>query len=142
MPRKITKKNTRRPTKTKAKRSRSKTKRSFYTLKEDCTILKHLNKKNKDQTLSSIAQKAAKEIGRTVESVRDRIKRYLSSMSKSDQKMLHKNMKSYPNRYVTFFISKNGKRSIDGFAQVSNKTKKVKKTQTKVVKKAKTYEWV
>ena len=64
--------------------------RTFYTLREDAMILKALDSRKKDQTLSSVAGTLARKLDRSVESVRDRIKKYLGGLSKADRKNIMK----------------------------------------------------
>ena len=66
------------------RKSRTPRKRIFYTLKDDAKIITALQKKRKEQTKSEIAKNMAKTLGRSSESVRDRIKTYLGKMNHED----------------------------------------------------------
>lgn len=62
--------------------------RKFFTVQEDCTILNYV-KDHKD-TLSSrqIAENLSKKLKHSVESIRDRIKRFLSKLRPIDQQYI------------------------------------------------------
>ena len=58
--------------------------RNYFTIGEDCIIIEALSSSKNKTPKSAIAKEVAEKIKRTVESVRDRIKRYHSKISKSD----------------------------------------------------------
>ena len=80
-------------------------KRKFFTAKEDALILtKWLEKKNKDSS-RAISDALAKEIDHSSESIRDRIKRYLSRLSQVDEGFLIDQAKvTFP---LSLFFKKN-----------------------------------
>lgn len=79
--------------------------RTYYTLREDATIISAM-KDNKVDNKS--LQELTKNLGRSYESVRDRVRRYLSQLSKDDQKLILKNAKKEPGNYVAFVQGKEG----------------------------------
>lgn len=62
--------------------------RKFFTVQEDCTILNYV--KDQKDTLSSrqIAEHLSKKLKHSVESIRDRIKRFLSKLRPIDQQYI------------------------------------------------------
>ena len=61
--------------------------RNFFTVEEDWTILESI-KKNKDYNISAISNQVGLKLGRSTESIRDRIKKYLSKIRANDQKKI------------------------------------------------------
>lgn len=62
--------------------------RKFFTVHEDSTILSYL-KENKDKLTSrTIAENLAKKMKHSLESIRDRIKRFLSKLRPIDQQFI------------------------------------------------------
>jgi predicted transcriptional regulator len=57
--------------------------RNFFTVEEDWTILESI-KKNKDYNISAISNQVGLKLGRSTESIRDRIKKYLSKIRAND----------------------------------------------------------
>lgn len=108
-----------------------------YTAFEDKTILDYTRKKDSIITKSEMAKDLSEKLGRTVESVRDRIKRYLSKLSNKDKsKVLNNNSKKIKEQFL--FIKK-----IDDCLKIEKidiyikpiKIKKKKKILKKKVKK-------
>lgn len=89
---KITKKMT--PKKVKAKRI-------FFTAGDDCKILVEILKKGK-KAQSKRAQELTQTLHRSVESIRDRMKKYISKLSPADQKMLKEISRKNPKFFVHF----------------------------------------
>ncbi len=69
--------------------------------------------------MSSVATTLAKKLDRSVESVRDRIKRYLGELSKTDKNNIIKQNSSNPDSYVSFVIGRNGKRGVESFSTLN-----------------------
>ena len=84
--------------------------RTYYTLKEDSNILQAM--KNNKITSIEIKQLSS-SLGRTYESIRDRVRRFLSQLSAEDQKTLLKTAKKEPENYVAFVTGKNGQKKIE-----------------------------
>jgi hypothetical protein len=61
--------------------------RKFFTVKEDAIILNHIAR-NPEMKTSAISKAMGEKLGRGTESIRDRIKRYLSKISKDDSKKI------------------------------------------------------
>lgn len=61
--------------------------RTFFTVREDATILAMM-RQNPNDTYSSMATALEKRINHSSESIRDRIKRYLSKLTKRDEKTI------------------------------------------------------
>ena len=83
--------------------------RKFYTVKEDFTIFKAWkdgSKKNK--TVSDISKTLANDLSRSEESVRDRIKRYLSKLGAQDESRIADAAKKTPNHHIHFVNDKQG----------------------------------
>ena len=73
--------------------TRTPAKRKFYTIREDSMILQkisNLGKKSKAEVLNELA----KELDRSYESLRDRIKRYLGRLSSNGKKEILKHAKT------------------------------------------------
>ena len=84
----------------------------FYTVKEDAQILEALRLKDQKTTKSQLATDLSNDMGRSFESVRDRIKRYMEKLSSTDTKEILKQAKKNPNYYV-YFKGKDGNKKID-----------------------------
>lgn len=85
------------------KQSRSvQTPSKFYTVHEDAQILEALRKAGSKTTKSSIAKDLAVTLNHSVESVRDRIKRYMDKLSTADVKEIQKAAKKNPKHYAYF----------------------------------------
>merc|ERR1712166_1428933 len=83
--------------------------RKFYTVAEDhkvYTCWQTGTKKN--QTVSDISKQMAAALGRSEESVRDRIKRYLSKLNQADETKLRDAAKKTPNHHIHFVNDKQG----------------------------------
>ena len=83
--------------------------RTYYTLSEDAQILSAM-KDNKidNQSLHKLSQ----TLGRSYESLRDRVRRYLSQISKGDQNLILKSAKNEPGNYVAFTLGKDGQKKV------------------------------
>ena len=79
-----TSKNPRRPKTPSKKTPRTPTQRRFYTVGQDAIILKKLQSQKKEDTQTLAAKELAAEFGKSVESLRDRIKRYIKKLSPAD----------------------------------------------------------
>lgn len=62
--------------------------RKFFTVQEDYTILSHYEKENAKKSTREIAEDLSNKIKHTQESIRDRIKRYISKLSQLDSELL------------------------------------------------------
>ena len=80
-----------------SRRKKNKLKSRFYNIGEDKEILKTLDKV--DKTKTEIAQILSKKLGRTVESIRDRMKRYLEKITNADKKKIIKSKQNYKYAY-------------------------------------------
>ena len=58
--------------------------RKLFTVDEDHKILAVWRKEKEKKTMWYIAEKAAKQLDRTVDSVRDRIRRYIARMNEDE----------------------------------------------------------
>ena len=98
------------PVKTVAKpATKSENPRKFYTVYEDNRIYKVWQQGTKNNsTVSDISKNLAKELGRSEESVRDRIKRYLSKLNSGDESRLVSAAKATPNHHIHFVNDKQG----------------------------------
>ena len=74
----------------------------FYTVNEDAQILEALRKADAKTTKSAIAKELAVLLKHSAESVRDRIKRYISKLSVADVKEIQRVSKKSPNHYAYF----------------------------------------
>jgi hypothetical protein len=59
--------------------------RKFFTVKEDSVILVYLKEHRDSMTSRAIAQKLSKKLKHSLESIRDRIKRFLSKLRLVDE---------------------------------------------------------
>ena len=73
----------------------------FYTVSEDAQIMEALRKTD-GKTKTALAKELADGLNRTVESVRDRIKRYITKLSAADAKEIQKAAKKSPGHYAYF----------------------------------------
>ena len=97
------------PVKAPKSATKSDNQRKFYTVKEDNTIFSAWKAAVAAKTtVSEVAKKLAGEMNRSEESVRDRIKRYLSKLNANDQKRLATAAKSTPNHHISFVADKQG----------------------------------
>lgn len=74
----------------------------FYTVNEDVQIMEALRKADSKTTKSALAKDLANSLKRSVESVRDRIKRYITKLSAGDAKEIQRVAKKNPNHYAYF----------------------------------------
>ena len=74
----------------------------FYTIGEDSQIIDALRKADPKTTKSSVAKELAESLNRSLESVRDRIKRYITKLSAADAKEIQKAAKKNPEHYAYF----------------------------------------
>ena len=125
-------------------------KRSYYTIGQDSIIMERLANLKKENTITELASDLAQEFGKTQESIRDRIKRYLKKLSPADQKVVLKEAKKNPNQYIHFKKQGDVYKRIDKISSVEpsiyNNQKKKKKATKKVGKEKKPaknqYEWL
>jgi len=83
--------------------------RKFYTVAEDMKVYSAWQEGTKgNSTVSDISKKMAAQLGRSEESVRDRIKRYLSKLNQGDEPKLKAAAKSTPNHHIHFVNDKQG----------------------------------
>lgn len=88
----------------------------FYTVGEDAQILEALRTADAKTTKSALAADLAVKLGRSAESVRDRVKRYISKLSNADSKEVLKQAKKNPASFV-YFKGKEGSKKIEKVAQ-------------------------
>lgn len=69
--------------------------RKFFTVQEDSTILSYLNEHKDSLTSRAIAENLSKKLKHTVESIRDRIKRFLSKLRPLDEKYIAEEAKVF-----------------------------------------------
>ena len=62
--------------------------RKFFTVQEDLTILTYFKLHEADMTSRNIAENLAKKVKHSVESIRDRIKRFLSKLRPIDEQFI------------------------------------------------------
>lgn len=62
--------------------------RKFFTVHEDSTILSYLNEHKDSMTSRGIAESLSKKLKHSLESIRDRIKRFLSKLRPLDEKYI------------------------------------------------------
>lgn len=85
------------------KQSRSaQTPMKFYTVSDDLQIMEALRKADNKTTKSALAKELAASLNRSVESVRDRIKRYITKLTAADAKEIQKAAKKNPKHYAYF----------------------------------------
>lgn len=75
--------------------------RKFFTVQEDCTILTYFKLHEADMTSRNIAESLAKKVKHSVESIRDRIKRFLSKLRPIDEQFIKNEAQVI---YFPFFI--------------------------------------
>lgn len=81
--------------------------RNFFTVKEDWTIIEFM-KRNNEVKNTVIAKTMGKKLGRSSESIRDRIKKYLNKISDKDHAKIQKAAKKSPGHYVHYATDKAG----------------------------------
>ena len=84
----------------------------YYTVGEDARILEALKTQDAKTTKSQLAIDLATSLERSVESVRDRIKRYIAKLSSADCKEVLKQAKKNPDNYL-YFKGKDGAKKIE-----------------------------
>ena len=84
----------------------------FYTIKEDSVILESFLLKNPNTTKIELFSQIAKQLNRTVESVRERYRRYILGLDKADVLKIQELAKTNPDSYL-YFKEENGKKIID-----------------------------
>ena len=67
--------------------------RKYFTVWEDNAILHYYHLHKDSQTSRAIAEALAKRVKHSVESIRDRIKRFLSRVQPADQTLIHEEAK-------------------------------------------------
>ena len=95
-------KNPRRAKTPSKKAHRTPVQRRFYTVGQDAIVIQRLQSMKKDDTQTQLAKELSVEFGRSVESIRDRMKRYIKKLSPADQKEVLKEAKSNPGYFVHF----------------------------------------
>lgn len=86
--------------------------RTHYTVREDAIILITI-KQSPGESFNMICQKLAEILNHTSESIRDRIKRYLSKLTKRDEKVIIEANQRIPGHYIYFMNDKShGKKNI------------------------------
>jgi hypothetical protein len=62
--------------------------RKFFTVQEDCTILNYVNDHKDTMSSRGMAENLSKKLKHSVESIRDRVKRFLSKLRPIDQQYI------------------------------------------------------
>jgi hypothetical protein len=74
--------------------------RKFFTVVEDAEILTYYQKNNSTMTSRSISENLSKKIKHSLESIRDRIKRFISRLRPKDEEYIKEEAKvNYPISY-------------------------------------------
>lgn len=94
------------PTKSSAKKEVSKP-RNYFTVSEDWTILE-FSKRNSEVKNTVVAKTMAQKLGRSSESIRDRVKKYLSKISEKDHSKIQAAAKKTPGFHVHYGTDKAG----------------------------------
>jgi len=81
--------------------------RKFYTVGEDNSILTAWAAKG-TKTVTELAKSLASSLNRSEESVRDRVKRYISKLNQTDVKRISAAAKKTPNHHIHFVTDKQG----------------------------------
>ena len=84
--------------------------RKYFTVAEDNAILHYYHLHKAKQTSRAIAETLAKRVKHSVESIRDRIKRFLSRIQPADQTLIHEEAKVNPGYFVHFARENNKKK--------------------------------
>lgn len=100
-----TKSKSRTPSKSSAKKV-SKA-RNYFTVSEDWTILE-FTKRNSEVKTTVVAKTMAQKLGRSSESIRDRLKKYLTKINEKDHSKIQKAAKKTPAHYVHYGTDKAG----------------------------------
>ena len=79
--------------------------RTHYTVREDAITLITM-KQNPNETQTMMCKKLAEILNHSSESIRDRIKRYLSKLSKRDEKIIIEANQRIPDHYIYFMNDK------------------------------------
>lgn len=82
----------------------------FYNLNEDSQLLTAYNNRKITNSKSSIAKDLSNSLNRSLESIRDRIKRYISRLSNAEAKEIYKMAKKNPGFYIHFKGNDNHKK--------------------------------
>ena len=141
-------KNPRRVKQPSKKTQRTPQKRSYYTIGQDAIIMDRLANMKQENTITELANDLSNQFGKSHESIRDRIKRYLKKLSPADQKIVLKEAKKNPNQYIHFKKTGEVYKRIEKISSIepsmhnNQMRKKVKKTPKgkKVTKNQ--YEWL
>ena len=81
--------------------------RNYFTVSEDWTILE-FHKRNSEVKTTVVAKTMAQKLGRSSESIRDRLKKYLTKISEKDHSKIQKAAKKSPGHYVHYGTDKAG----------------------------------
>lgn len=96
--------------------------RKFFTVKEDSAILAYLKEHKDSMTSRAIAQNLSKKLKHSLESIRDRIKRFLSKLRPLDEKYIADEAKVILLSSVSFSGMYLTNRSILNFMLTSTRT--------------------
>ena len=92
---------------------RTKSGKRFFSVEEDYEIHQSLTKETGKSAVSLTAKNLAKKLGRSSESIRDRIRHFLKGLSTKDAAKLAAANKSSPKHFVLFKVAKDGAREIE-----------------------------
>lgn len=92
--------------------------RNYFTLGEDLQIYDTW-KSAGSQPVSNVAKKLAHDLGRSVEAIRDRLKRYITKMNAVDQKELQQQAKKNPKFYIHFKANADKTKKIEKVSPVA-----------------------
>ena|SRR3990167_5704820 len=96
-------KNKTKPVAVKPKRVR-KTSRRLFSVSEDMKLLKYWRTHHHNESLATMASALTRTVKRTAESIRDRLRRYISQLQPSEAASLEEMSKRNPESTVMFLI--------------------------------------
>jgi hypothetical protein len=121
----------------KAAKKINKVAKNYFTVGEDNTILEYV-KRGEKKTKTEVSKELAAKLGRPLEAVRDRIKRYITKINQADQAHIVKEAKRNPKQYVFFKKNADGSKKIEKITNVEpllqNRDIKRKPRQSKAKK--------
>lgn len=92
--------------------------RNYFNVAEDNQILEQW-KASTGTAISTLAKNLAASMGRTVESIRDRLKRYITKLTPNDQKEIANQAKKNPKHYIHFKANADKTKKIEKVSAVT-----------------------
>jgi len=92
--------------------------RNYFNVAEDNQILEQW-KASTGTAISTLAKNLAASMGRTVESIRDRLKRYITKLTPNDQKEIANHAKKNPKHYIHFKANADKSKKIEKVSSVT-----------------------